>query len=168
MCLLCDTVLCSSFLSAPLLAKLKTQGEQQDQKQNKADYSKCDQAVCHREAVVHFCFLELGDQGTITVNWPGTLMEITPPHMHISLELLFSAGRLPSNTVGARGRQGAMVMGIQGIGVRAPSAAAVAAAVSGDTVLIAGKGHEDYQEIGSERRQFDDAEVARACLGART
>jgi UDP-N-acetylmuramoyl-L-alanyl-D-glutamate--2,6-diaminopimelate ligase len=33
-----------------------------------------------------------------------------------------------------------------------------------DVVLIAGKGHEDYQIIGSERRAFSDAAVARAAL----
>jgi UDP-N-acetylmuramyl tripeptide synthase len=32
-------------------------------------------------------------------------------------------------------------------------------------VLIAGKGHEDYQIIGSERNHFDDQEIAREILG---
>lgn len=39
---------------------------------------------------------------------------------------------------------------------------AVAAAREGDVVLIAGKGHEDYQVVGSERLPFDDIAVARA------
>ncbi len=34
----------------------------------------------------------------------------------------------------------------------------------GDTLLIAGKGHEDYQLVGADVLHFDDAEVARACL----
>ncbi len=34
----------------------------------------------------------------------------------------------------------------------------------GDSVLIAGKGHEDYQIIGQERRPFDDRQVARRAL----
>jgi UDP-N-acetylmuramoyl-L-alanyl-D-glutamate--2,6-diaminopimelate ligase len=34
----------------------------------------------------------------------------------------------------------------------------------GDCVIIAGKGHEDYQIIGSERTYFDDREVARHWL----
>lgn len=46
-------------------------------------------------------------------------------------------------------------------------ALAVAAAQSGDVVLIAGKGHETYQEAGGERRAFDDSAVARAALEAR-
>lgn len=41
---------------------------------------------------------------------------------------------------------------------------AIAQAEVGDVVLIAGKGHEDYQIIGTERRHFDDREVARAAL----
>ncbi|MEE2754546.1 MAG: UDP-N-acetylmuramoyl-L-alanyl-D-glutamate--2,6-diaminopimelate ligase [Candidatus Latescibacterota bacterium] len=37
-------------------------------------------------------------------------------------------------------------------------------AQAGDLVVIAGKGHEDYQVIGRESIQFDDREVARALL----
>jgi UDP-N-acetylmuramoyl-L-alanyl-D-glutamate--2,6-diaminopimelate ligase len=37
----------------------------------------------------------------------------------------------------------------------------------GDTVVIAGKGHEDYQIVGTERRHFSDREVARAVLDSR-
>jgi len=36
---------------------------------------------------------------------------------------------------------------------------------SRDIVLIAGKGHEDYQIIGTERRPFDDREEVRRLLG---
>ncbi len=36
-----------------------------------------------------------------------------------------------------------------------------------DIVLIAGKGHEDYQLIGDDRLHFDDREAARACLDLR-
>ncbi|MBU0637624.1 MAG: UDP-N-acetylmuramoyl-L-alanyl-D-glutamate--2,6-diaminopimelate ligase [Planctomycetes bacterium] len=36
---------------------------------------------------------------------------------------------------------------------------ALAAAESGDVVLIAGKGHEDYQVVGARRLHFDDVEV---------
>jgi UDP-N-acetylmuramoyl-L-alanyl-D-glutamate--2,6-diaminopimelate ligase len=48
-------------------------------------------------------------------------------------------------------------------------ATAIAQAIAGankhDVVLIAGKGHEDYQQVGQERRAFSDRlEVAR-CLG---
>jgi len=45
--------------------------------------------------------------------------------------------------------------------------AAVRAAATGDIVVIAGKGHEDYQIIGSETLHFDDREEARAAIAAR-
>ena len=45
---------------------------------------------------------------------------------------------------------------------------ALAWARAGDTVVIAGKGHETYQIIGSEVLPFDDRAVARAALGGRS
>ncbi len=33
-------------------------------------------------------------------------------------------------------------------------------AESGDVIVIAGKGHEDYQIIGTKKIHFDDKEVA--------
>lgn len=42
---------------------------------------------------------------------------------------------------------------------------ATALARPGDVILVAGKGHEDYQIIGSERHHFDDREEVRAALG---
>ena len=44
--------------------------------------------------------------------------------------------------------------------------AAVAGATAGDVVLLAGKGHEPYQEIGGVRHAFDDVAEARAALEA--
>jgi UDP-N-acetylmuramoyl-L-alanyl-D-glutamate--2,6-diaminopimelate ligase len=38
---------------------------------------------------------------------------------------------------------------------------ALCSARPGDLVLIAGKGHEDYQILGKEKIHFDDREVAR-------
>ncbi|GAB3753675.1 UDP-N-acetylmuramoyl-L-alanyl-D-glutamate--2,6-diaminopimelate ligase [Lysobacter olei] len=44
---------------------------------------------------------------------------------------------------------------------------AVAAAAADDIVLVAGKGHEPYQEINGVQYPFDDTDVARAALEAR-
>ncbi len=46
-------------------------------------------------------------------------------------------------------------------------ALAVEAAQPHDIVLLAGKGHEDYQVIGTTKRPFDDRAEARAALAAR-
>ncbi|MEB3233278.1 MAG: UDP-N-acetylmuramoyl-L-alanyl-D-glutamate--2,6-diaminopimelate ligase, partial [Leptolyngbyaceae bacterium] len=44
---------------------------------------------------------------------------------------------------------------------------AILEAKPGDTVLIAGKGHEDYQILGTEKVHFDDREQARMALNQR-
>jgi UDP-N-acetylmuramoyl-L-alanyl-D-glutamate--2,6-diaminopimelate ligase len=58
------------------------------------------------------------------------------------------------------------------VAVESDRARAIAFAVSsareGDIILIAGKGHEDYQIIGTEKRQFDDRREAEAALRVRS
>jgi UDP-N-acetylmuramoyl-L-alanyl-D-glutamate--2,6-diaminopimelate ligase len=44
----------------------------------------------------------------------------------------------------------------------------VRAAAAGDVILIAGKGHEDYQEIAGVKQPFSDSDHARRALEART
>jgi UDP-N-acetylmuramoyl-L-alanyl-D-glutamate--2,6-diaminopimelate ligase len=44
---------------------------------------------------------------------------------------------------------------------------AVRSAKPGDTVLVAGKGHEPYQIVGTTKRHFDDREESRRALDAR-
>lgn len=44
---------------------------------------------------------------------------------------------------------------------------AIGLAMPGDIVLIAGKGHEDYQIIGDKRIHFDDREVVKKLLGTK-
>ncbi len=50
---------------------------------------------------------------------------------------------------------------------RAAIRAAVQEALEGDVVLVAGKGHEDYQVIGTTKVRFSDAEELRAAVGMR-
>ncbi len=47
---------------------------------------------------------------------------------------------------------------------RAAIATAIQGADEGDIVLIAGKGHEDYQQVGNERLPYSDRETVRALL----
>ena len=51
---------------------------------------------------------------------------------------------------------------------RAAIQEAVRAAGAGDAVLIAGKGHEDYQIIGAQRLTFSDRAVVAELLEARS
>jgi len=43
---------------------------------------------------------------------------------------------------------------------------AAATATPGDLVVLAGKGHEDYQIVGTEKRHFDDVEELKAAFAA--
>ncbi|WP_373546989.1 UDP-N-acetylmuramoyl-L-alanyl-D-glutamate--2,6-diaminopimelate ligase [Chamaesiphon sp.] len=55
--------------------------------------------------------------------------------------------------------------GVEVIADRAQAIArAISIAAAGDGVLIAGKGHEDYQILGTEKIHFDDREQARIAL----
>ncbi len=68
-------------------------------------------------------------------------MLITPPQVHMHLQVLFKAGVPPIITVGEPGAQGAVVTGIHGCGVSTPDAAAVAEATCGlDGVVHMPKG----------------------------
>jgi UDP-N-acetylmuramoyl-L-alanyl-D-glutamate--2,6-diaminopimelate ligase len=40
-------------------------------------------------------------------------------------------------------------------------------AKAGDIIVIAGKGHEDYQIIGTEKHHFDDREEIRSAFATR-
>ena len=78
-----------------------------------------------------------------------------------------------------RGEDGDAIVAQIVAGMRAPERAtverdraraidmAIAQAQAGDVVLIAGKGHETYQEVAGAKRPFDDLRVARAALEAR-
>lgn len=79
-----------------------------------------------------------------------------------------------------RGEDGDAIVAQIIAGMRAPERAtvmrdraraidiAIAQAHAGDVVLIAGKGHETYQEVGGAKHPFDDLQVARATLEARS
>jgi len=64
---------------------------------------------------------------------------------------------------GGRAHRGVVVEPDRGTAIRR----ALGDAAPGDVVVLAGKGHETYQEIGGERRPFDDAVEAQRALAAR-
>jgi UDP-N-acetylmuramoyl-L-alanyl-D-glutamate--2,6-diaminopimelate ligase len=72
---------------------------------------------------------------------------------------------LDAMMAGARGVAGARVA--VEVDRRAGIAAALAAASPGDVVVIAGKGHEPYQELADHTIDFDDRLVARELLAGR-
>jgi UDP-N-acetylmuramoyl-L-alanyl-D-glutamate--2,6-diaminopimelate ligase len=62
----------------------------------------------------------------------------------------------PFDLAGWNGTKGFVVMADRAEAIRE----AIRGAEDGDVVLIAGKGHETYQIIGREKRDFDDRRVA--------
>ena len=64
---------------------------------------------------------------------------------------------------GGRTNPGVVVEPDRGLAIRR----ALDAAGPGDVVVIAGKGHETYQEVAGRRLPFDDAVEARRALSAR-
>ena len=57
-----------------------------------------------------------------------------------------------------------------GVSIEADRTAAIHLALAqlgaGDTLLVAGKGHEDYQEVAGQRQAFSDRQVIGAFLAA--
>jgi len=70
--------------------------------------------------------------------------------------------RIPPESLAAAG-QGYSVVPDRRAAIRA----AIAAATPEDVVLVAGKGHEDYQILGARRIHFDDREESRLALDLR-
>ncbi len=60
---------------------------------------------------------------------------ITPPHSHMRIDVLESVGILLKRIVGSPIIQGDVVAGIQGMGVKIPNFAAVAAATIGFEIV---------------------------------
>lgn len=73
----------------------------------------------------------MGHHGIISVTCPGNTTLMTPPQVHMQVQVLSSAGMLPRITLGTPGIHGAGVTGTQGTGVSTPAAAVVAVATAG-------------------------------------
>jgi UDP-N-acetylmuramyl-tripeptide synthetase len=72
---------------------------------------------------------------------------------------------VPADRTPPRGSTGTPSLAI--VDRKAAIERAIRDARPGDLVLIAGKGHEKYQQIGDRTMSFDDVEVARAALARR-
>ena len=76
----------------------------------------------------------------------------------VETDALFSSDSSGSSDKGATGRYAVLVDRREAIDL------ALSEATASDTVVLAGKGHEDYQIIGHEKFPFDDREEARRAL----
>ena len=92
----------------------------------------------------------------------------------LSAETLGALGAAVATAAHALHQQNAVHLDLKpaNVIVRDPSdaaaiAAAVAHAAGNDVILVAGKGHEDYQEIQGVRRPFSDMEQAQTALSLR-
>ncbi len=115
---------------------------------------------------------ELADEVVVTDDNPRT----EDPERIIAdiLEGIGVGGRRPAHRTAAEAGSiggGLAAAGDCGIHVQHDRAIAIRDALArssaGDVVLIAGKGHENYQIVGRERRPFSDQAVARAFFSAR-
>ncbi|WNG45133.1 UDP-N-acetylmuramoyl-L-alanyl-D-glutamate--2,6-diaminopimelate ligase [Archangium minus] len=106
---------------------------------------------------------ELADLAVVTSDNPRTedpeeiISQVTPGLEKGGLRRI-SAGKAKS------GEKGYLV----DVERKAAIESAISLAKEDDVVLIAGKGHETYQIIGTEKRAFDDREVAARALAIRT
>jgi UDP-N-acetylmuramoyl-L-alanyl-D-glutamate--2,6-diaminopimelate ligase len=94
----------------------------------------------------------LADRGWVTSDNPRSESPAA-----IVREVLGGVARVPGATERCVGEPD------RGLAIRA----ALAWAAAGDTVVIAGKGHETYQIVGTEVLDFDDRALAREILGER-
>lgn len=109
------------------IAKFIANETDKNEKNKAKEHQENAESGCKRDSKFHDGLT----YGMLTVCWPGWLIEIDPPHTQLSFELSCKAGMPPSFTVELPGDQGAGVSGMQGMGVRTPIAAAVAAATVG-------------------------------------
>ena len=79
----------------------------------------------------------------------------------VEIEAGIRAAALPRVAAGASNGRGYVVEPDR----RAAIALGLGMARPGDLVLIAGKGHEDYQIVGTEKRPFDDRQEVRRAIG---
>ncbi len=88
-----------------------------------------------------------------------------PAAIAAPIEAAVAASGLPS------AGWGALASGARGYVVELDRARAIDQTIQkagkGDVVVVAGKGHEDYQIVGAARRHFDDREEARRALSTR-
>jgi len=86
--------------------------------------------------MLRFSEFDIHSQGISVAVCPGEVVEITPVHLYMHVEVSFMAGMLAIFIIGEPGVQGGVVFGMHGIVVNTPRAADVAEATAGFAIEL--------------------------------
>lgn len=161
----------------PVPGRLQAVPGGEDQPLVLVDYAHTPDAVAQALAAVAPLAARRGGAVWVVLGCGGDRDPVKRPRMAAAAEA--GAARVVLTSDNPRREDPAAILDQMRVGLQRPQAAAliidraeaiahaVAQAAPADVVLIAGKGHEDYQDIGGTKRPFSDAQQAAAALARR-